>query len=220
MPEPMGEHAIVIGAGIGGLAAAGALAGYFEHVTVLERDALPSGAHARPGAPQSNHPHALLTGGLRALCELFPGFDQDLVGAGGVPLRGGLDFRDELPAFHPFPQRDLGWVSYSMSRPLIELIVRRRVQQMPDITVRGRCRALDIVAADDGSVAAVRCETPDGAHEMQPISLSMRPVAASSRFLFSKALTGLNPRKPKSASTSTMQPLLSRFRRASGTGNW
>jgi glycine/D-amino acid oxidase-like deaminating enzyme len=35
------EHAVVIGAGIAGLTAAAALAGHFERVTVLERDALP-----------------------------------------------------------------------------------------------------------------------------------------------------------------------------------
>ncbi len=37
----IGKQAVVIGAGMGGLAAAGALADYFEQVMVLERDSLP-----------------------------------------------------------------------------------------------------------------------------------------------------------------------------------
>ena len=31
--------------------------------------------------------HTLLSGGLQALCALFPGFDRDLAKAGAVPLR-------------------------------------------------------------------------------------------------------------------------------------
>jgi hypothetical protein len=44
----IGRQAVVIG----GLAAAGALTGYFEHVIVLERDALPSDAVPGPGGPR------------------------------------------------------------------------------------------------------------------------------------------------------------------------
>jgi 2-polyprenyl-6-methoxyphenol hydroxylase-like FAD-dependent oxidoreductase len=182
---PFGKHGIVIGAGIAGLAAAGALAGYFERVTVLERDALPAKADARPGAPQSNHPHALLIGGLRALCELFPGFDRDLSEAGAVALHGGPDAREELPGYNPFPQRDFGWIVYAMSRPLIERVAGRRLQQLTNVTLRGQCRALDLVAADDGSIAAVRCETTDGAHEMLPADLV---VDASGRGALTSAL--------------------------------
>ncbi len=158
-----GKRAIVIGAGIGGLAAAAALAGHFDDVTIIERDAIPADVAARPGTPQSNHPHGLLVGGQRALCELFPGIDQDLANAGAVPLRGGLDIREELPGFDPcFPHRDLGWVGYAMSRPLIELVVRRRVSGLPNVELRDRCRVTAIEAASDGSVAGVRCETNVG----------------------------------------------------------
>ena len=57
MSTPIGKQAAVVGAGMGGLTAAAALADYFEHVTVLERDALPpeaahraAGAVKRPGS--------------------------------------------------------------------------------------------------------------------------------------------------------------------------
>jgi phytoene dehydrogenase-like protein len=112
----IGKQAVVIGAGMSGLAAAGALAGFFEHVVVLERDELPAGAADRQGTPQGRHNHALLAGGQRALGALYPGFEQDLAQAGAVPLRVTADFCTEMSGFDPFPQRDLGWHVYSMSR--------------------------------------------------------------------------------------------------------
>ena len=96
-PTLVGKQAVVVGAGMGGLAAAGALAEHFERVVVLERDTLPSDAVHRAGTPQSRHIHALLAGGQRALDELFPGFEQDLARAGAVPLRVTLDGRIEMP---------------------------------------------------------------------------------------------------------------------------
>ena len=68
-----GKRAVVVGAGIAGLSAAGALADYFEHVVVLERDSLPLEAAHRAGTPQSKHVHALLGGGQRALRVLCRG---------------------------------------------------------------------------------------------------------------------------------------------------
>ena len=38
----VGKQAVVVGAGIGGLAATGAIAQHFEQVVVVERDALPA----------------------------------------------------------------------------------------------------------------------------------------------------------------------------------
>src|SRR5215469_6219667 len=70
----VGKLAIVLGAGMGGLAAAAALSDFFEQVTVLERDALPEKPTQRSGAPQGRHVHGLLMGGQNALEELLPGF--------------------------------------------------------------------------------------------------------------------------------------------------
>ena len=121
----IGKQAVVIGAGLGGLAAAGALADHFEQVVVLERDTLPSEPAHRAGTPQAQHVHALLLSGQRALNELLPGFEQDLARAGAVRLQAGLDPRLEPPGYNPFPQRDLGWCGYAASRPTIERVVRR-----------------------------------------------------------------------------------------------
>ena len=99
----IGKQAVVIGAGMGGLAAAGALAEHFEQVVVLERDALPSEPTHRSGMPQARHVHALLLSGQRALGALFPDFEQDLARAGAVRLNAGLDPRLESPGLQSIP---------------------------------------------------------------------------------------------------------------------
>jgi phytoene dehydrogenase-like protein len=51
MSSSVGKRAVVVGAGMGGLTVAAAVAGHFEHVLVLERDTLPPGAGDRAGIP-------------------------------------------------------------------------------------------------------------------------------------------------------------------------
>jgi 2-polyprenyl-6-methoxyphenol hydroxylase-like FAD-dependent oxidoreductase len=165
-PTRIGRQAVAVGAGMAGLPAARALASYFEHVVVLERDALPFEASQRPGTPQARHTHALLAGGQRALGDLFPRLEQDLTGAGAVPLRVGLDVRLERPGYDPFPARDLGIVAHAMSRPLVEFAVRQRVKEHTNITIREHCRARDLVASPDGSlVSGIRFENRSGRSE-------------------------------------------------------
>ena len=160
------KQAVVIGAGMSGLTAAGALAERFDQVVVLERDPLPSEPTNRAGTPQDRHVHALLVSGLRALSELFPGFEQDLARAGAVPLRVGLDFRVEQPGYDPFPQRDLGWFTYAVSRPTIERTVRRRVESRANTTLRQRCRVQEVLASPNGeAVTGVRYENGNGTSE-------------------------------------------------------
>ena len=125
MPMSIGRHAIVVGAGMGGLAAAKALSSSFKTVTVLERDALASEPIARTGTPQARQIHVLLRGGLDALNELFPGFKSELECAGAIRVRVGTLPRLEMPGFDPFPRRDLGFDICAMTRPLVESVVRR-----------------------------------------------------------------------------------------------
>jgi 2-polyprenyl-6-methoxyphenol hydroxylase-like FAD-dependent oxidoreductase len=163
----VGRQAVVVGAGMAGLPAARALADFFEHVVVLERDTLPLDASHRAGTPQAWHTHALLRGGQQALDELFPGFEQDVAAAGAVPLTVGLDVRLERPGYDPFPARDLGWVAYAMSRPLVELTVRRRTEQHANIAIREHCRARELMASrEGGAVSAIRFENSHGRSEI------------------------------------------------------
>ena len=81
----LGEHAVVLGASMGGLLAARVLADFYETVTVVERDVLPETSANRRGVPQGRHVHLLLGRGSQVLDELFPGFLDELVAAGAPP---------------------------------------------------------------------------------------------------------------------------------------
>ena len=158
MAASLGKQAVVIGAGIGGLAAAGAVSDYFENVIVLERDELPQRAVPRAGTPQAQHTHALLGGGERALESLFPGFTAALREAGAVPYRMGLD----------------------ILAPLVEYTVRQKLQERRNVTLRDRCRVTQLVTTDGngGAVSAVRLAGSDGSGETLAADLV---VDASSR---------------------------------------
>jgi 2-polyprenyl-6-methoxyphenol hydroxylase-like FAD-dependent oxidoreductase len=146
-----------------GLTAAQAVSKHFGKVTVIERDTLPAEAAPRRGTPQCQHAHMLLAGGLQALQTLFPGFADDLAKADAVKIRNGLDLRFERPGFDPFPRRDLGFDIFCMSRPLLEAVTRRRVQQSPNIEIRTRSRATALVASRDTMrVEAISYESEDG----------------------------------------------------------
>jgi 2-polyprenyl-6-methoxyphenol hydroxylase-like FAD-dependent oxidoreductase len=163
MPNPILKQAVVIGAGMGGLAAAKAVAPHFEKVIVFDRDVLPDAPAPRPGTPQARHTHGLLAGGCRALESLFPGIELDLVEAGAVRYRVRRDMRFEVPGFDPLPQRDFGFDQFGLSRPALEVVCRRRVEREPNIEFRPRARATELTASlDNGSVAGVRFEDTRG----------------------------------------------------------
>src|SRR5215469_15452298 len=147
----LGEHAVAVGAGIGGLAVAGALAKYFERVDILERDQLRPSAGSRSGTPQDRHPHGLLAGGLRALDEIFPGFKSDLAAAGAVPVSFAREVQFERPDVGVLPERDFGISLLCATRPLIELVLRRRAEAVANITLRSASRVTGIVSAAGGA---------------------------------------------------------------------
>ena len=157
------RRAVVVGAGIGGLSVAGALARYFEQVDVFERDRLTAAIGSRSGTPQDRHPHGLLAGGLQALGGIFPGFERDLANAGAVPVRFPRDVRYERPDVGPLPQRDFGLSVLCASRPLIELVLRRRVQAIANVALRPACRVTEIMPATaGGAVRGVRFDAGSG----------------------------------------------------------
>ena len=151
MSGPLGQRAVVIGAGMGGLATAGALARYFDRVEILERDGLTASAGSRSGTPQDRHPHGLLAGGLRALDQIFPGYKRDLAAAGAVPVSFARDVQFEHPDVGVLPKRDFGIPVLCATRPLIELVLRRRAETLANIALRPASRVIGIVPAAGGA---------------------------------------------------------------------
>ena len=150
--EPIGKHAVVIGAGMAGLSAAAVLSGRFERVTIVERDVLPDGPAARPGVPQARHNHLLLARGQRLLSQILPGIEADLAAAGAPRLDWTRDARMLLPSGW-VPRFESGLVSFSCSRDLLESVVRRRVAASPGVEFLVGRRAVGLVF--DGGNARV-----------------------------------------------------------------
>jgi 2-polyprenyl-6-methoxyphenol hydroxylase-like FAD-dependent oxidoreductase len=166
MGNLLGQRAVVVGAGIGGLSAAAVLAGYFKQVVVVERDDLAPCIGSRSGTPQDRHSHGLLSGGLRALGDIFPDVENDLVAAGAVSVNVGRDIRYERADVGPLPQRDFGRSILCASRPLIEHVLRRRVEALTSITMRRARRVTEILPATQHAAAAfVRLDSGSGRTE-------------------------------------------------------
>jgi 2-polyprenyl-6-methoxyphenol hydroxylase-like FAD-dependent oxidoreductase len=158
----IGQRAIVIGAGIAGLAAARALSDSFAQVVILERDKLTRDAAPRSGVPQGKQPHALLVGGLRALADLFPQFVEQLVKSGAVAYDYTMA-RMEMGGFDPLPQRNLGIPIYSASRPLIEYVIRQEIERIHNVTLQEQSRVEALTLSDSGAINGARHSVPGGA---------------------------------------------------------
>src|SRR5687768_12276148 len=131
----LGKTAVVLGGSVAGLCAAGALAPHFDEVLVLERDELPADAEHRRGVPQSKHPHFLLNSGRRAIGELFPDFEDDLVAGGGLHLMPSMDAAYLDGDGWSARKRSAMTMIYS-SRILIERVLRDKVRELANVTVR------------------------------------------------------------------------------------
>ncbi|EYT81801.1 FAD-binding monooxygenase [Streptomyces sp. Tu 6176] len=152
---PSNGHAVVVGAGIAGLVAAQALASTFARITVIDRDTLPAEPGPRRGVPQSRQVHGLLGGGASALEELFPGFQDELVAAGGALGDGQVDHHWFLDGFRlrTAPSDIPG---YGASRPLIESVLRNRVAALPGVRITDDIEVVGLAADGPDRVAGVR----------------------------------------------------------------
>ncbi|WP_019182384.1 hypothetical protein, partial [Microbacterium yannicii] len=128
------EHAVVIGAGIGGLLSAAALAPRFTRVTIVERDELPVDPTHRRGVPQGEQMHALLAIGQDAFEELLPGIGRAWADAGAA----WFDSTRDVASFS-----SQGWTArgpseawtFGIRRIVLESVVRERVRAIPNVTI-------------------------------------------------------------------------------------
>ena len=162
----IGDHAVVLGASIGGLLAARVLADAYQRVTVVERDLLPDRAADRQGVPQGRHAHALLARGAQILDELFPGLLADLATA-GVPVLASprelwFSVGGHLLCLDGEGGGDPGYLA---SRPYLEGQVCAKVRALDNVSVRDRCAVAGLVTTPAGDrVTGVRVR-PDGGGE-------------------------------------------------------
>ncbi|BAO90475.1 NAD(P)/FAD-dependent oxidoreductase [Caballeronia cordobensis] len=144
--KKLGEHAIVIGASVGGLLAARVLSDFYTRVTVLERDAFPATDAPRKGVPQGRHTHGLLARGSAIFEAFFPRYNSEV-----VALSGGL-IGDVA--------NDVIWIGHNVrlasgasdlsgllaSRPVLEGHLRRRLLALPNVQAIDHCAVRGLAA--------------------------------------------------------------------------
>jgi 2-polyprenyl-6-methoxyphenol hydroxylase-like FAD-dependent oxidoreductase len=139
--------AIVVGSSVAGLVTARALSDLVDEVVVMERERLTDVATPRAHVPQGKHLHLLLAAGLDLMVEWFPGIDDELEQLGAVRVDGTRAWVYQAGGYRA--QGDWGRTVLSMTRPLLEQMLRRRIA------------SLDNVKLDDG-VVVERVEVTDG----------------------------------------------------------
>ncbi|GAA5080096.1 2-polyprenyl-6-methoxyphenol hydroxylase-like FAD-dependent oxidoreductase [Thermocatellispora tengchongensis] len=157
--------AVVAGAGLAGMLAASVLARRVGRVTLVERDALPSGPRPRRGVPQARHAHLLMSGGVRALDALLPGTSDRLEAAGArrVGMPGGVVSMSAYGWQRRFPStRHI----FACSRELLDWVVGRAVLADPRITL---VEGADVTGlrGGPGAVTGVRVRPRDGGPERE-----------------------------------------------------
>lgn len=156
-------HAVVVGGSMTGLLASRVLADHFARVTVVERDQLPEGVQQRKGVPHGRQLHVLLGRGRRIVERLLPGYSRDLAAAGAVSLQLPRDLAMLGPAGW-LDRRATGWQALSASRPLVEATVRRRLRELPGVTVLDCHDVAGLIVSRDGrTVRGVVARRVDGA---------------------------------------------------------
>lgn len=137
--KKLGEHAIVIGAGMGGLLAARVLSDFYPVVTVLERDAFPATDTPRKGVPQGRHTHGLLARGSAVLEELFPGYNMEVVAQSGGLIGDVANDVIWIGRNVRLANGTSGLTGLLASRPVLEGHLRRRLLGLPNVRIMESC---------------------------------------------------------------------------------
>lgn len=177
----VGDRAVVVGGSMAGLCAARVLADGFSDVVVLERDPLPDDPAPRDGAPQTNHPHVLLEGGRATLEDLFPGFSEDVLSAGGLLVDTSTELQEyNRGGFLADPGTRLA--TYCATRPLFEAVVRRHLRTIENVTIRENHQFLTYVPTETGTaVGGVRFRDEAGTEESVEADLVVDATGRTSR---------------------------------------
>ncbi|QBD75447.1 hypothetical protein EPA93_05285 [Ktedonosporobacter rubrisoli] len=180
--ERKGTRALIIGAGIAGLLAARVLSDYYEHVQIIEKDALSEEAITRSGTPQAFHLHNLALRGRKIVEQLFPDLIDDLLERGAFAAHAKT-----FILANPFGQcamtnPDEGRVQ--CSRSMLEFALRQRVQAIPRIQLASELEVVGLQANADRTRITGVSVRPRG--QMQNLSMLTADLIVDASGQFSK----------------------------------
>src|SRR6266498_2463294 len=162
MPEQLVPRAVVLGGSLAGLLAANVLAEVYPEVLVVDRDELAGVAGPRRGVPHGRHAHGLVARGQQILEKQFPGLLSDMEAAGIRPGDFSGDIRWYFNGMRLSPAQT-GLLSVPCTRPVIERIVRSRVQKVRGIRFLEQHDIVGLETRPDaGRVTGVRVQPRDG----------------------------------------------------------
>lgn len=148
--KKLGEHAIVIGASMGGLLAARALSDFYTTVTVLERDTFPTADTPRKGVPQARHAHGLLAYGSAVIEAFFPGYNAEVVAQSGGQIGDVANDVIWMGRNVRLANGKSDLIGLLASRPVLEGHVRRRLLGLPNVGAIENCSVRGLVANATG----------------------------------------------------------------------
>jgi 2-polyprenyl-6-methoxyphenol hydroxylase-like FAD-dependent oxidoreductase len=160
--KQIGQHAVVIGASMGGLLAARALADFFDTVTLLERDLFPLADVPRKGVPQGRHAHGLLARGRSVIENFFPGWTDEVVASGGImgDVANDVNWVGHGVTLKTAPSDLIGLLA---SRPVLEGHVRRRLLALKNVRAIEGCAVQALIADEKGAaIKGVRMRVGNG----------------------------------------------------------
>ena len=181
------DRVVVLGASVGGIVHAAAIAPYAKEVIVVDRDVAPDlnscnyEQISRAQTPQDQHLHGLLAGGIDVLDEMFKGrFTQEIRKTGAICLgeENGLSFDFNLEGmWMPYLSDAPELKTWLFFRSSIDLVLRRLVAEMyPNISIRWETTVRSLVLCDaDGSIQGVEVAGPNS-HYVIPCPLQKSMV--------------------------------------------
>ena len=142
------KHAVIVGGSFAGLMTAAVLSRHYRQITLVEKDTVHHYPEARKGQSQAKHLHGLLPCALNILYDYFPDLFKEIVDNGGVVN----DFGASMNWFtHGGFKKNvfLNINGVSLSRPLLDHLLRERVLALPNVRLLDNTAARAFIFSDD-----------------------------------------------------------------------
>ena len=198
----LARQVIVIGGSIAGLLTARVLSEYVSRVVILEKDELQHVPSPRRGTPHGHQLHSIHQTGAEIVHKLFPDMVLDFPSSGLIPCDLGSEMRwffygDWMPDVPAEVN------AYWCERPRFEWALRRRVADLPNVTVMAGYKVTGLIPdASKRRIVGVTVQQSDARQTAQDLFADLVVDAGGRGSRVPQWLAALDYAKP---SASTVQ---------------